>query len=182
MNQIKGFAPVVICLLILAAGYFFAYPQWTALSDNRAALAVQQQTNDSLKKSQADLSTFLSQYRSMSDKVEIANKILPPKKSEIQDVLSNLSRYAADSGISLAGVSFSDSAESAANTSVKPADYQINYIEMNISASGSYASFRVFLQELENSLRVMDIHSVELDSNETQNLEFKFVARVYYQN
>jgi Tfp pilus assembly protein PilO len=181
MNQIKGFTPVIVVLLILAAAYFFTYPQWTSLSSNKDALALEQQTNAGLKKSEADMSTFLNQYRSMAGKVEVADKILPPNKSDIQDVLSNLSRYASASGVSLAGVSFSDSAASATGAN-KPADYQVNYIEMDITASGSYAAFRVFLQQLENSLRVMDIHSVELDSNETQNLEFQFVARVYYQN
>ena len=126
------------------------------------------------------MSSFLRTYQGMSEQVTTANKILPPKKSDIQSVLANLSQYAASSGVVLAGMTFSDSATS--NQVAKAAPYQINYIEISMSASGTYPSFRAFLTQLENSMRIVDIHSIDLGSTGTANLEYKMVARVYYQN
>jgi hypothetical protein len=178
MNQFKGFIPLLMGVIAIIAGYFFTYPQWTDLSTNRASLAAAEAENARVKEAEAQMQTFLSQYNNSSDKLEGANKVLPLNHGALQDVLGNLDSYATASGISLASVAFADSGT---NATKEIAEYTVTYIDLTISASGTYPSYRNFLLQLENSLRLVDIHTINLAAGESGNMDLKFVARVYYQ-
>jgi Tfp pilus assembly protein PilO len=180
MNQLRGFAPILLVLIIVAAAYFFTYPQYTSLQQTKGVLATEQEKNKSLKAAEADMNHFLSEYKSNNGRYDQASKILPLKKSELDNVLANLDNYANISGVTLSGVTFTDQSTDA-TTTTKVADYQITYVQMNIAALGTYPSFRAFLTQLENSLRIMDISKIDLASTETDALDYKMTARVYYQ-
>ncbi len=182
MNQIRGFAPLIVVLLIGVAGYFFTYPQWTNLGENKTVLEQVQQENETLKKQEQDINTFLSNYRAQKNQTDLAGKILPLRKTEVESVLANLDAFASSSGVSLASAAFNDQSLSQ-GTNSKLADNQITYIEISLSAGGTYQSFRSFLAQMENSLRVMDIISINLIKSDDSNpqMDYKLIARAYYQ-
>jgi len=182
MNQIRGFAPLLFVVLTIIGGYFFTYPQWSNLSENKTSLVQIQEENAKLKKSETDLNTFLSEYRSKQNQSDFAGKILPLKKPELESFLANLDSFATSSGVSLSSASFADQGLGTSAVSTKSTDYQIAYVDVTMSASGSYPSFRAFISQLENSLRLMDILTVSIvNGNDPSKLEYKFIGRVYYQ-
>jgi Tfp pilus assembly protein PilO len=178
MKQIKGFAPILLVLIILAAAYFFAYPQWTELGVNRDALAVAEAENQKIKQQEAELDNFLNQYKAFDDELEKANKVLPIKETELHEVLANLDRYAVTSGVSLINLAINEGA-------TKATDNTIAYLDLNINATGNYPSFRTFLLQTESSLRITDILSVTLTSSDQEGtgstLQYLMTMRVYYQ-
>ena len=180
MNQAKGLYPILLVIVAIAISYFFTYPQWGGLSVNKASLAVAEQQNSRLKDSEAQLNSFLNDYRSNAEVREKAGKALPLKKSEVESLLANLDKFAADSGISVDSTAFTEAGQA---SGVRASLYQLTYVEVNMAVSGSYPSFRAFLMNLENSLRIFDIHNLNILSGngESGTLDYRIVARIYYQ-
>ncbi len=168
-------------VLIAIGAYFFTYPQWTNLGENKLILEQAQEENTTLKKQEMEITNFLNSYRSQKSQTDFAGKILPLKRPELESVLSNLESFASASGVSLASAGFTDQGVNQL-TANKLSDYQITYVEMSLAASGSYPSYRAFLSQLENNLRLMDVININIINNDdSTKLEYKLIARVYYQ-
>ncbi|HYE22796.1 MAG TPA: type 4a pilus biogenesis protein PilO [Verrucomicrobiae bacterium] len=174
MTHYKGAAPILLLIITIIGGYFFTYPQWTTLGVNRTALAEVQRQNELLKQSEADLQNFVRQHKSMSESSGQANKVLPADSIEIHNVLANLDQFAAASGVNLSNTSFTQD-------ETRGTDNAIVFTDISLSFTGSYASFRAFIQQLENSLRIIDVNHINVSVGEGNNLQFQLSARVYYQ-
>lgn len=180
MNQYKGAAPILLVIVAIICGYFFTYPQWTELGDHNLQLEQAQKQNDALKQSEAEMDNFLKQYRTFGTQALEANKVLPLKKSEMQNIVANIGRFAASSGLSLSGATIEEPDASKYN------ENSIAYADLTVSSSGTYPSYRAFLQQLENSLRIFDVYQVNLTTSQEEGsssdiLQIQMIVRIYYQ-
>ncbi len=174
MNAYKGVVPVLLVVIALGGAYFFTYPQWTELGVNRAALAEVKKANDELKKSEADLQNFVRQYKAMEAERAQASKILPLKRDQMYDVLTNLDKFATTSGVNLSSLGVNEAAD-------KGVENSITRIELTIEATGSYPSIKAFIMQLDSSLRLMDVDSILVQAQESTTLKVQLNLRTYYQ-
>lgn len=172
----------MLFLLAVAGGYFFTYKQWNDLSKNRTELSTVQEQNKTLTESQSQMKNFLSRYHSLSEEQLTADKIIPVKEADIHNFLQNLSKYSQDSAVFVTGTSFTES-------KVKPLPNAVTYVDMKITANGTYPSLRNFIDLLETNLRLVDINTINASVQSTQDptkqtdsLDYVINARIYYQN
>lgn len=170
---------VVLSILIVASlivGYFITVPFWRKLSTARGELVRAQLDQKNFLAAQADLENFLQKFTTLSDKAEIAAKALP-SEPQAAVLLASIEQLANGSGLALASVNVIDSAQAA----YEPAANSVIAYDVQISGSGSYFSFKDFLNRLERHLRITDLQSLNFKVDEANNLGFELQIRTYYQ-
>jgi Tfp pilus assembly protein PilO len=179
----KSLIALLVGILILAAGYF-AYGQWQKLGETRAAFDMTKETNDKLKKAQADADAFLAKYESNRAQASIANRTLPLGNPDVPTLLDNFSRMVADSGLIMNQMNLiKESVNAEADTSTPGS---IKSVDIDMQVDGSYETFNDFLLRLQRNLRLSDMVSLnvserEEDSGGNSGLTFAFKIRTYYQ-
>ena len=178
MNYFKGGIPILLIIVAAAGGYFFAYPQWTTRADTIIEYDLLKEKNDQLKKQEQDVNSFVNKYRQSQTEIDKANKILPVKNSDIPTVLANLDKFLTESAMRANNVGLIEDSDKAA------ADNTIKYYDVSITTNGTYPALRNFIMLAENHLRLFDILSLNIDSNETSSTsesDIELMIRVYYQ-
>lgn len=177
----SNIAKISYIILALAIGYAFA---WPAFGEVQALLGQKQKYEDALAMA-ANVETkkdeLLTQYNAISetDRQNI-NTILPDKMDFVR-LISQIDAVASRHGISISEITSRDNNVSTGNSmdSATPAkDYQAAII--GFSFSTSYEKFNAFLDDLEKSLRILDIKSVKLTAGEAGVYKFETQFEVYW--
>jgi Tfp pilus assembly protein PilO len=170
---------IIACaILTLSIGYAFAYPSFGDLNN---LLGEKQKYIDSLnmvsniENKKNELTTKFNEIPS-DDKKNI-DTILPSSLNFVK-LISQIDAVAAKYGISISNVS-SKEADSSVGTSIENAGPSKPYRSsiIGFSFTTSYENFKVFLDDLEKSLRILDIKSARLETKEnglySYNVEFE---------
>jgi Tfp pilus assembly protein PilO len=179
----KSLIALLVGVMILGAAYF-AYGQWQKLGDTRATFDVSKETNDKLKKAQADADSFLAKYESNRAQASVANRTLPLGNPDVPTLLDNFSRMVADSGLTMIQMNLIKESVNPEIDTATPGS--IKSVDVELSVNGTYETFNDFLLRLQRNLRLSDLVSVniseqEQDSGGTSGLTFVLKIRTYYQ-
>lgn len=179
----KSLVALLFIIVILAAAYFGAYGQWQKLGETRAAFDVSKETNEKLKKAQADASSFLAQYENSKDEAALANRALPMGKPQVPILLDNFARMVAESGLALTQINI---VEEDASAELGKVPNSIKPVDIDAQMTGTYEAFRDLLLRAQRNLRIMDLLSFNIgetqqggDSGQSFSYTLKF--RTYYQ-
>ncbi len=119
---------------------------------------------------------LLTRYNSIDPAaIEKIRKFLPAG-SAISDLFIDIDIMAAQSGIRITGISFSENEE--APTAVSEAEKALS---ISLKVEGDYDQFRVFLGMLERNLRLIDVVGISLEQTGDAPMGFEIELRSYYQ-
>lgn len=164
--------------MTLAIGYAFIYP---SVGDLSALMEEKQKHEDALEKVsniETKKNELLAEFNNITsaDRKDI-DTLLPDSLGFVR-LISQIDAVAAKYGISIDKVSSRETTTSTGGsigeaTSQKP--YKAAIISFSFDAS--YEKFNIFLNDLERSLRILDIRSIKLETQEngiyTYNVEFE---------
>lgn len=174
-----------VILIILAIALFFTftdseYKRIKILKTEVESYKVASKRSDELLKKKNEL---IKAYKEIStdDKARL-NKFLPDTIDvvrliiEINDVLREYSVSSRNIQVSANTSEKSDSKSSKSD----PAGSKYNYATINFSVSTSYERFIELLRTVENTLRVIDVVSMNLSVPEQGNYQYNVTMRTYW--
>lgn len=179
-----------IIALLIAVGLFFAYihPTYTGtIAEMRTqaknydkALAAAEIFEEKKDRLQQDQNAIPQTDR------ERVEAFLPDGIDNVQLIL-DLNALALRSGIRLSDFDIAqdnsaqseDTAFGTANLPLE-SDSLSEHLTLSVSATGSYTAFRTFLAGVENSLRLLDVESIELADSATGVYTYQLAFRIYW--
>ena len=176
-----------IILIVAALGLFVAYTNPAYQSD----LGLQTQVasyDDALNKSQELLATrdqLLSKRNTFStDDVQKITHMLPDNVDNIRLII-DINNIAARRGLALQNVALgevSDASTQRSALAVGPSGGAVGSVELGFAVTASYDDFLAFLQDLEHSLRIVDVEKITFASTPTPTgkYSFSFTIRTYW--
>ena len=179
---------ILIPAIVFAAaiGIFVVYtnPEYQGLKALQAKAA---EYDDALNKAQelrATRDQLLSKRNTFSAAdVSRLERALPDNVDNIRLVI-DINNIAARHGMSLRGIGVGDVSDSSSSRSalaVGSSGDSVGSVTVNFSLSANYDTFLAFLHDLEHSLRIVDVESVDLSASKTGvGLEYSLSIRTYW--
>jgi hypothetical protein len=162
-----------LILLVLAIGIYFTYTsgQIAVLNSIQAENSQYLSAIDNAKKLINLRDSVLNQYNAISDADKARlDKIVPDNIDNIRLTI-DISGIAARHGITATGITTSaDAKSSAAATAPNPglttsASGSLSTVTVSFGVTTTYANFISFLEDLERSLRILDITGITLSAS-----------------
>ncbi|HEY4489182.1 MAG TPA: hypothetical protein VJA87_01735 [Candidatus Paceibacterota bacterium] len=188
--------------ILIAIGLFFGYVNPTrsgSIASSKAQIASYEsalEAAERFKEREAEL--IIAQANIPSDGLARLAGFLPDGVDNVQIIL-DLNTLAARSGITLSDFETStdegSSSGGSQTTTQQPqgpsdingdtsfgfnSDGPIDSLEITVSATGTYASFRNFLDGIERSLRLLDVVSVSVTDSTTGVYTYDMTIRLYW--
>lgn len=172
-----------IFLLVLSIGLFYTFtnPIYKGVQELNTTASGYREVLGNLSELVENRDRLAINYNSISKaEIERLSKALPENVDTVRIAL-DLDTIAGRYGITLSEVSIDDSSESSASQIVLP-DHALPYEKTPVSISfiSDYQNFKRFLQDLEKSLRIMDVRSVSFKSTDAGLYEHKIVMDTYW--
>lgn len=171
-----------ILFLIAAGGLFFGFidPTFQRVQDLRAE---ESQFDTALSRSrelQQVRDQLLSRYNTFSSSdLDRLTKLIPDNVDNVRLVL-DLDSIAARYGMRVRNVTLDTGETRAARGQVGPSESRYDSLVLSFSVTGSYATFRSFLEDLEESLRLVDVIRVEFTSNGSGVYDYAVAIKTYW--
>lgn len=175
------FIPIILVASAIALFALYTNPTYQGTKTIRAQV---DSYNDALNKSQ-------ELRRIRDEKVAAFNTFSADEKQRLQSILPDnvdnihliidINNIAARHGLSLKNVSLgsiSDSATAPNALAVGASGSSIGSVELGFGFSASYDVFLSFLEDLQHSLRVMDIEKISFSPGEKSNSDYDFALSV----
>ncbi|MBU1178794.1 hypothetical protein KKB69_00420 [Patescibacteria group bacterium] len=112
-----------------------------------------------------------------ADELSKFSKIIPEKSESINFVFQ-LSNVAEAKGVIIKNINFYEAVSADSSSSSVDSDYK----KLNIDAFflGSYEGFKALVEEIENSLRLVDINKIIFSADKENLYEFTIKATAYF--
>lgn len=189
--MISRLSPAVATLL--AIGLFFGYVNPTRtgkIAETRAQIESYESAlvaAERFKQKESEL--IIARANVPSDGLARLTSFLPDGVDNVQIIL-DLNALAARSGMTLSDFNTSndESVGGTESTTVVPAadglafeeQEPVESLDLTISATGTYTSFRAFLEGIEQSLRLLDVVSVKVTDSDTGVYSYDMTIRLYW--
>ena len=161
MSKISSLALIVIALAI---GYAFVYSPMGELN----ILLDQKQENENslemMRNIENKKTELLTQYNNIPEEDKKAINTVLPDSFDFVKLVYQIDTVAAKYGISIDGIisrEVNTSVGNSVDSATPEQPYKANTIGFNFLAD--YDKFRIFMDELEKSLRILDIRSVKIN-------------------
>jgi len=183
---------IPVLMLLGAIGLFLGYvqPAYTVelaalsneIKDYDAGLAAAKQFKEK------EIELMKQQSTIPSDQLARLNSFLPDSVDNVQLIL-DLNSLAARSGVQLSdfevagggeGISEDGALAPAENATPFDSGEPVESIELSLSASGTYAAFRTFLDGVESSLRPLDVVELSLQDSQSGIYTYDIALRLYW--
>ncbi len=177
--------PIILFASAIALFVLWTNPTYQGTKEIRAQVS---SYNDALDKSQELRVT-------RDEKVAAFNTFEPEEKKRLESILPDnvdnihliidIDNIAARHGLALKDVSLgtiSDGTKTRSALVVGASGSAVGSVELGFSFSASYDDFLAFMEDLEHSLRVMDIEKISFASGDikTDQYDFTLVVRTYW--
>lgn len=167
---------LIYIILILAISYLFIYPSVGELSALTAEKHKYTDTLIMINNIETKKNELLTKFNNISaaDRKDI--ETILPNSLDFVNLISQIDSVAAKYGISIDKVSSKESVVSGNSGETTPSQsYQSAVIAFSFDAT--YEKFNAFLNDLEKSLRILDVKSIKLTTGDdgiyTYNIEFQ---------
>ncbi|MGH7175119.1 MAG: GspMb/PilO family protein [Minisyncoccia bacterium] len=174
---------IPLILIVAAVSIFFFYidPAYTGsiqaaqtaiASDNQALAAAAAYT---AKENQ------LAAARDQIPPGDLARlaQLLPPSVNNVETIL-DLNALAARSGLTLTAVDVSSDSSGNSTAAVGTVDQSLGFVDLSISATGTYQAFRTFLAGIESSERLLDVQALSVKGSTTGVYSYSMTLRLYW--
>lgn len=191
---------IILCFLASAlAVWQLVLPKYEKIAVLNQEINQIQLKIQKLENLEAKLKDFSRTYNEKGDLIKKLYQFLPAGK-DIPNALARFEALTFQSGMILNSIDFAEvetkkttmsiqSAGDSETSGVMPTSGQAasqaigaepKAMAMSLNASGTYDSFRAFLDNLENCVRLTDIQSVSFSFEESDLSDFSVVANIYY--
>lgn len=174
-----------IILTLAAAGLFVLYtnPTYQGLKGHQSTVAAY---DDALNKSQ--------ELKALRDKLQSARNAFSPQDEQklvrlLPDQVDNIrliidiNNIAARRGLAVSNVALgevSHSSSPASSLAVGPSGDPVGSVSLGFSVVATYEEFLTFLQDIEHSLRILDIEKLSFNAPQGGRHSFDFTVRTYW--
>jgi len=158
-------------ILTSVIGYAFIYP---TAGEIKTLLNEQQKYEDSLEmvsNIEAKKSELLTKFNSISSEDKASIDTVLPDSFNFVRLISQIDSVASRYGIAINDISSKEISSSVGSTienAESPREYQSAAVEFSFSSS--YDQYNSFLGDLEKSLRILDLKSTKITSNEEKKV------------
>ncbi|MFA6519214.1 MAG: hypothetical protein WCT41_00080 [Candidatus Paceibacterota bacterium] len=177
-----------LAALFVAIGIFFFYvsPTWSgSIGATKDAIAVDDQALAAANQFAAQQNTLAS-ARDAIDPADLArlSAFLPDSVDNVGLIL-DLNALAARSGFSLSSVDVMSKPTTAAASGGQqglPAAgaSPIGFVDMTLSAVGTYTALQSFLSGVERSARILDVRDIVVKGSDTGVYNYQMLLRLYW--
>lgn len=164
----KRIFSLLISVALFVAALFvystFVVPEYEQVNSLRGEAQVKQQTLDDQRAILDKVSSLLTRYQSIPKLGEVVSIALPSEE-DVAGAFQQLYTIAAASGISVQQFSVNTSIGlTSADDKKKDAQAvrSIGTAQINLYLSGTYESFKSFVEAAERNMRIMDITNVKI--------------------
>ena len=180
----KSFYPLVLISIAIALFFAFTDPLYKQV---QALKSQESEYNDVLAKSRdllAKRKTLQDKFNSFApDDVDRLRKLLPDTVDNVRLII-DIDEIAKRYGLTIKNVRLDDSkvaggSKDAANT-ITTGEAKYGTIPMGFSVNADYDTFLSFLQDLEGSLRIVDVVNVGLKPSATGVYSFDVSLKTYW--
>lgn len=165
---------ISIILLVAAGAIFFLYtkPSYDGIQAQQGQAASYNAALDKAAELQQLKQTLLSRRNALDpSQIDKLQKLLPDHVDNVALIL-DLDNLASHYGLGLANVDVSSPQSAAASQTavgfVGAGGQKYDSLTLKFSTSGTYTSFLQFLQDLETSLRIVDLETLSLRAGGTK--------------
>lgn len=168
-------------LIVAAVALFFALtqPMMRTLEVTQAAEADRQtalKNAAELKKIGGDL---LGKYNAIPPEQKARLDTLVPNEPDNVQLIIDINNMASKYGMALRNIKVQTD-EAATGTKLGPQSKKYGTIRLGFSVSGPYKALRLFLAELESSLRLIDVNTLSFTTSEKDANEYVFEIKTYW--
>ena len=171
----KNYSALLLILVAIGVFFFFVDPQYKEVKELRVRQAENDKMLEKAKELRAKRDDLNQRYKNISEEERTQlTKAVPETVDNVQ-LIFDIDNIARKYGIVLRGISVSGGTEKDA---AKPASKQVvdktgqknGVITLGFSFSSSYDSFKSFLSDLEESLRLVDVTDFSVTANDANNI------------
>lgn len=161
----SGISIIAYLIITLSIGYAFVYPSYQDLNQLLDQKQKQTDSLEMMKNIENRKNELLTEFNKIPEVDKKSIDTVLPNSFNFVKLISQIDVIAAGHGISIDKIT-SKEIDSAVGTSIDDAKPQKPYQSAIIGFSfvTSYDSFRNFVDNLEKSLRILDIRTVKLES------------------
>jgi len=171
-----------ILFIIVAGGLFFGFiqPSWDRIKDLREE---ESQFDLALTRSR-DLQQLrdglLSKYNTLSPvSLNRLAKMLPDNVDNVRLVL-DIDSIAARYGMRVRDVLLEEDTSRVERGEIGPSETRFDSRILSFSVTGSYTEFRAFLEDLEQSLRLVDVMKIEFEASDSGVYDYSLSIKTYW--
>lgn len=179
----KGVFPIIAVLLAGALMYLYVDPTYDSIKALRAEEATLNTALSRALELQTTRDQLISRYNTFSpDDLARLEKFLPDHVDNVRLVL-DMDSMASQYGMRVRNVAIEKQDEKKkgrTTQAVGPDERTYESMPLSFSVTGDYSTFRSFLKDLEQSLRLVDIEGVSFSSTDTGFYEFTINLRTYW--
>jgi len=169
-----------LILLVASAGLFFGFadPSYSKVKESKKEESLFNAALDNSKKLQQMRDDLLSQYNSFpTADLERLEKILPNHVDNVR-LVRDIDGIAIRYGMSLRSVSVELADDSSGEISADVEEY--GSVILTFTVTGPYQTFIRFLEDLEKSLRIVDVVGISFSSSEKDLYEYNVSVQTYW--
>lgn len=173
---------IPILFVLIAGGLFFGFidPTYNSVKELRAEEAKFDEALNRSKELQQVRDQLLSRYNTFSQAdLERLEKLLPDNVDNVRLIL-DLDSLAVRYGMRLRDVGFQSDNSRAQRGQVGASDTDYDSLILSFSVTGSYDTFRAFVESLEQSLRLVDIQSISFSATDTGVYDYSIAVKTYW--
>lgn len=177
---------LVFVILTLVVFFSMDWPTFQSVGDLNKKITQEQTQYENQYNAVQIAKAIVNQYKSLVS-VSQTISLSIPRETEVQNLLAQIDGITSQSGLLLQDVSFeniSSSVPKSKTTIVQ--NYSV--LQLTLSLTGNYDSFKTWLNAIETNIRLMDVTKISfagLSSSENQKnlgiFNFKVTLNVYYQ-
>lgn len=176
-------------LVILAGAamvfLLFTQPQLDKIKELQSKQAAVESSLTELRELGMVRDTLLTQYNTLHPADLERLRSIVPSSADSGLLIAELERFSKDNEVTLANIDIMDSGASVSSGgSVRRAGEQnletsFQTLPISFQVSGSYASFRTFLDRLEKHIRIIDVEQISFQGGEGDSYNFILKAKSY---
>ena len=171
-----------ILFVVIAGGIFFGFidPTYNRVRELRAEEFEFDQALNRSKELQQVRDELLSRYNTFAqDDLDRLEKLLPDNVDNVRLIL-DFDALASQYGMRLRNVSIESNEERAERGQPANGTQEFNSLLLSFSVTGDYDTFRAFLADLENSLRLVDVRNLSFSATDTGVYDFSVSLETYW--
>lgn len=172
----KNITPLI--LIIVSVGLFFTYidPQYKRLQTVKAEHAQYKSALTNSKEIISNRNALAEKYDSFSTAdIEKLEKMIPDKVDNVRLVM-DIAGIAAQSGITISKINVVENQ----TLPEEGVEQKLNTISLGFSFTADYTNMKEFMQNLEKSLRIVDVESIVLKTDEKGLNTYEVVLKTYW--
>lgn len=172
-----------ILMIIASVAGFVAYisPQYGKIQDLRERQGEYDVALANARKLQAEREKLLTRFNEFErGKVEDLEKLLPDNIDNVKLIIE-LDSLAAQFGMALQDVNVLDQASQTTGDPVAQDSLPYGVVSLEFSVSGPYDRFVGFIEQVETSLRLIDVYAIDFQTPTTSNnYTYRVKVRTYW--